>query len=56
MERIAHKCTSFEEAAEWDIRQQVAMTARERFKGAVFLRNRAFPPPNRDIRECHKRS
>ena len=55
MERIAHKSKNSEEADRWDILQQVSMTPQQRFEAALELRKRAYPPPNKDIRECHER-
>lgn len=55
MERIVHKARSFEEAAEYDVRQQLAMTPQERVDAARELQRR-FYGPSPDIRECHKTS
>ena len=54
MERVVHKAKSFKEADEWDIQQQVAMTPQERLDAAKELRDRVYPPPNKDVRECHQ--
>ncbi|MFO7900264.1 MAG: hypothetical protein R6V58_14535 [Planctomycetota bacterium] len=50
MHRIVHKARSFEEAAEHDVRQQLAMTPRERVDAARELQRRFYGPP-KDIRE-----
>ena len=55
MERVVHIAQSHEEAREWDIRQQVAMTPQERIRAARELQRRVYPPPNKDVRECHRR-
>ncbi len=51
MERIVHKSRSFEEAAEWDVEQQVAMTPQERMRAAHELKRRAFPRGWKGVRE-----
>jgi hypothetical protein len=53
MERVAHKAKNFEEADEWDIRQQVAMTPEQRFRAAKELRDRVYPASAKDVRACH---
>jgi len=53
MERVIHKARSHREAEEWDRRQQVSMTPQERIRAARVLRDRVYPPPNKDVRECH---
>jgi hypothetical protein len=53
MERVVHIARSHKEADDWDIRQQVAMSPQERIRASRELRRRAYPPPNRDVRECH---
>jgi hypothetical protein len=55
MERVVHKSRSFEEAAEWDVRQQVAMSPQERIRAARALQRRAYPGRAKDVRECHKK-
>jgi len=42
MEKIAHKSSTAEEAARWDIDQQVAMTAEKRQSAACELRRRVW--------------
>ena len=54
MERVVNKADSFEQADEWDIRQQVEMTPAERMRIARALKKRAYPGPVKDIRECHR--
>ena len=53
MERVVNIARSHKEADEWDIRQQVAMSPQERLRASRELRRRAYPPPNKDVRECH---
>lgn len=53
MERVVNIARSHKEADDWDVRQQVAMTPQERIRASRELRRRAYPPPNRDVRECH---
>ena len=54
MERIVHKSTSFEEAKEWDIRQQLAMTPEERLNAAKELQRRVYGPNPIDVREAER--
>ncbi len=54
MERIAHKARSFEEAAEWDIRQHVEMSPQERQAAARALRERVYGPAAPDVREAER--
>lgn len=54
MERVAHKARQFAEADEWDIRQQVSMTPRERMQAARELKSRLHPKPSPDIRQCRQ--
>lgn len=54
MERIVHKSKSFAEAREWEIEQEVRMTPEERMRAARALKDRAYPPDSRDVRECHR--
>jgi hypothetical protein len=56
MERAANKATSFNEADDWDIRQQLAMSPRERILAARELQRRFYGPHPKGIRECHKKS
>lgn len=55
MEKVGKRSRSFEEAEEWDIEQQVSMTPQERMKAAKAIKDRLFPPPQPDVRECHKK-
>lgn len=54
MERIAHKCTSFAEAARWDREQQWAMTPDERLAVAKELRERVYGKGAPDVREAER--
>jgi hypothetical protein len=54
MERIAHKCTSFEEAARWDREQQWAMIPDERLAIAKELRERVFGKDAPDVRQAER--
>jgi hypothetical protein len=54
MERVVHKSRSFEEAAEQDVRQQVAMTPQERMRMARALKERAYPGDRKDVRAFHR--
>jgi hypothetical protein len=53
MERVVHISKSFEEADEWDIQQQLAMTPEQRLQAAKELRDRFYPADAKDIRACH---
>ena len=55
MERVVNKARSHEEAAAWDIHQQVAMSPQERIRASRELRKRVYPGPVRDVRECHRK-
>ena len=54
MERVVHKSRSHEDAAEWDIEQHVSMSPQERLRAARELKERAFPPDTKDVREWHR--
>jgi hypothetical protein len=54
MERVVHKTRSHEEAARWDVEQQVSMTPQQRLAAARVLKDRVFPPDARDVRACHR--
>jgi len=54
MERVVHKSKSHEEALSWDIEQHVRMTPEERLAAARVLKERAFPPDAKDVRELHR--
>lgn len=53
MERVVHIAKSFEEAEEWDIKQQLEMTPQERIWVARDLQRKVYGPP-KDIRACHR--
>ncbi len=53
MERVVHKSSNHEEAARWDVEQQVSMTPQERLAAARALKDRAYPPDAKDVRACH---
>jgi hypothetical protein len=54
MERIVHKSNSHQEALRWDIEQHVRMSPEERMDAARLLKERAFPPDAKDVREWHR--
>lgn len=54
MDRIVNKSRSHDEAADWDIKQQISMTPQERLRVARTLKDRAFPPDAKDVRACHQ--
>jgi hypothetical protein len=54
MQRVVHKSSSHEEAHRWDVKQHIAMTPDERMRAARVLKDRAFPPDAKDVRECHR--
>jgi len=56
MDREAHKARSFAEAAQWDLRQQWAMTPDERLEIARVLRERAYGADAPDVRESERSS
>ena len=55
MDRVVNKAQSFEEAAEWDVRQQVSMSPQARIRASRELRARVYPDPQKDVRECHQK-
>ena len=55
MKRIVFKAKNFQEAAEWDARQYLAMTPGERIRLAHALRQRAYRGKVKDVRECHRK-
>jgi len=55
MLRIVHKASSFKEAEEWNIYQQVTMTHQQRMAAARALKERVYGKNVKDVRECHKR-
>lgn len=54
MERIAHKASSFDDAARWDREQQHAMTPDERLEVARVLRERVYGCDTPDVREAER--
>lgn len=54
MERIVHKSRQFAEADDWDVRQQISMSARERMRAARELKDRLYPKQSLDIRQCRQ--
>ena len=55
MERVIHKSHDFKSAAEWDIQQHIRMSPQERMRIARILKDRAYPPDSKDVREWHKK-
>jgi hypothetical protein len=55
MKRIVFKAKNFQEAADWDARQYLAMTPEERIRIAHALRQRAYRGKVKDVRECHRK-
>jgi hypothetical protein len=53
MERVVHISRSFEEAEQWDIEQNLAMSPDERFSAAKELRERVYGADRPDVREFH---
>ncbi len=56
MKRIVNIAKGFEEAEEWDIKQQVNMTPDERFAVARELQKMVYGNNTPDVREWHRRS
>ena len=54
MERVVNKAGSHEEASDWDVEQQRAMTPDERLRAAKELRDRVYPKDSKDVREWHR--
>jgi hypothetical protein len=54
--KIAHKAKGFAAAAEWDIRQQTAMTPQEQIRVARELQRKAYPSAGEGLREWRKKS
>ena len=54
MERIVHKSKTFDEAADWDVEQQLAMSPQERMAIAKRLKERVYGRESKDVRECHR--
>lgn len=55
MERIVHKARSFKAADEWDIRQHVELSPRERQQIARELKRRVYGTAVPDVRACHRK-
>jgi len=53
IERIVNKAKSFKEAHDWDVQQNVSMTAQERVGASRVLREKVYRR-SKDVRECHK--
>jgi hypothetical protein len=54
VERVVHKARDFSAAAEWDIRQQVRLTPRERREIARQLKKRFYGRNAKDVRACQR--
>jgi exonuclease III len=55
MKKIAHKSTDFQDAEEWNIRQQIEMTPEERQTAAKELQRRVYGDKVPDVREAHRK-
>lgn len=55
MDRTVNKAKTFEEARAWDVEQNIRMTPNERMQVASEIKRRAYPEPNKDVREWHLR-
>lgn len=55
MQRVVHKSASFQEADDWDIRQQLQMTPNQRFRIARVLRRKVFGSSSPDVRAWHRK-
>ncbi|MCP5107547.1 MAG: hypothetical protein GY950_29435 [bacterium] len=53
MERVVNIARSFEEAEEWDIRQNISMTPDERLTAARQLAERVYGKNQPDVREFY---
>lgn len=56
MQRIARKSRNAQEAEVWEIAQYRAMTPAQRIRVARALKRRAYPVPQPDVREWHRKS
>ncbi|UCH96627.1 MAG: hypothetical protein JSV88_07195 [Candidatus Aminicenantes bacterium] len=56
MERIVHIAKSFEEAEQWDIEQNLAMTPDDRLEAAKELKERVYGKNPPDVREVYIQS
>ena len=55
MERVVHQSMTFKESQDWDVRQQLAMSAQERIRAARALQQRVYGAAAKDVRACHKK-
>jgi len=55
MERIVHIAVDFQDAEQWDIQQQLAMTPDERLEAAHQLICRHYGTDLPDVRDSHRR-
>lgn len=55
MERIVNKVHNFAAADEWDIHQQMELSAQERQRIARELKRRVYGTHTLDVRACHPR-
>ena len=53
MDRVVNKALGHGEAQAWDVEQNAAMTPVQRLQAARLLKDRAYPPDSKDVRECH---
>jgi hypothetical protein len=54
MERIVRKSRDRVVAQEWDIDQQISMTASDRLRAARILKTRVYGRETMDVREWHR--
>ena len=54
MDRVVNIARGHDEAAAWDVEQNVAMTPEERLEAARELKARAYPADAKDVRACHR--
>ncbi len=55
MKRIVNKAADHKAADEWDVKQQLSMTPRERMRAAKELRDRFYGRDTKDVREWHRK-
>jgi hypothetical protein len=55
VQRVVHKCLTFQEADDWDIRQQRLLTPSQRFRIARALRRKVFGASCPDVRAWHRK-
>ena len=53
MDPVVHKARDHDEARAWDVEQNAAMTPEQRLRAARVLKDRAYSPDAKDVRECH---